>query len=97
MLGTAIVHRIVKREFADNVNQEDLVQAGMLALIRCRRRYSPERGGNFSLFASRAVRQEIRREVDREVKHSGVAVFVDDKTAVIKRDGVWHEDPSWYV
>lgn len=43
------------------VNRDDLVSAGLLALVRAARTYNPNRGP-FTPFASRCIRQEVARE-----------------------------------
>ena len=60
--NVALVEHIVTRMaagFPDHIERDDLVQAGMLALVETAGRYDPDRGVAFSTFAGRRIEGAI--------------------------------------
>lgn len=45
------------------VDRDDLIQAGMLALLTASRRYDPDRGAGLMTYAWRLIKQQMRREI----------------------------------
>ena len=67
--NVALVEHIVTRMsagFPDHIERDDLVQAGMLALVETAGRYDPERGVAFSTFAGRRIEGAILDVIRRD-------------------------------
>lgn len=67
--NVALVEHIVTRmsaRFPGHVDRDDLVQAGMVALVETAGRYDPDRGIAFSTFAGRRIEGAILDVVRRE-------------------------------
>lgn len=67
--NVALVEHIVTRMsagFPSHIERDDLVQAGMLALVETASRYDPERGVAFSTFAGRRIEGAILDVIRRE-------------------------------
>lgn len=67
--NVALVEHIVTRMsagFPDHIERDDLVQAGMLALVETAGRYDPDRGVAFSTFAGRRIEGAILDVIRRE-------------------------------
>ncbi len=67
--NVALVEHIVTRMsagFPDHIERDDLVQAGMLALVETAGRYDPDRGVAFSTFAGRRIEGAILDVIRRD-------------------------------
>lgn len=67
--NVALVEHIVTRMsagFPDHIERDDLVQAGMLALVETAGRFDPDRGIAFSTFAGRRIEGAILDIIRRE-------------------------------
>jgi len=97
--NVALVEHIVTRmaaNFPEHICRDDLVQAGMVALIETAGRYDADRGVNFSTFAGRriegAVLDVIRHEdwVPRSVRARQREIAAVERELVEQH----HESPS---
>lgn len=66
-----LVYHIVHRNYPTFVNDEDIVQTGMLGLCKAADKWDEERG-MFSTYATSCINNEIRQEFRRRKKHQGV-------------------------
>ena len=66
-----LVYALVSREYPTYLQDEDIIQCGMLGLCQAADRFD-ESKGKFSSFAWFCIRNEIIREFKRRDKHQGV-------------------------
>jgi RNA polymerase sigma factor (sigma-70 family) len=66
-----LVYHIIHRYYPTFVNDEDIVQCGMLGLCKAADKWDVEKG-EFSTLACKCIRNEILQEFRRRKKHSGV-------------------------
>lgn len=92
--NVALVEHIVTRMsagFPDHIDRDDLVQAGMLALVETAGRFDPDRGVAFSTFAGRriegAILDVIRHEdwLPRSIRAKARAVNAVEQKLVEER------------
>jgi RNA polymerase primary sigma factor len=68
-----LVHRVARRYVGLGVEYDDLVQAGMLGVLRAMKTFDPERG-RFSTYATPWIRQSIVREIQNNSRTIRVPV-----------------------
>jgi RNA polymerase primary sigma factor len=85
----ALVNSIARRFMGTRLEFEDLVQEGMLGLITAMERFEPERGHQFSTYATYWVRQAICRAIDNQARLIRIPVNVAYAALQVKR--VTHE------
>jgi RNA polymerase primary sigma factor len=68
MANTRLVVSVAKRERNRGVPFIDLVQEGIIGLIRATKKYSSERGTRFSTYATWWIRQAITRMIDNHAR-----------------------------
>lgn len=66
-----LVYGFISKEFPTYINDEDLVQAGMLGLCQAAEAWD-ENKGKFSTFAYICIRNEVCTELKNRSKHQGV-------------------------
>ena len=66
-----LVYALVSREYPTYLQDEDIIQCGMLGLCQAADKFD-ESKGKFSAFAWFCIRNEIIREFKRREKHTGV-------------------------
>lgn len=66
-----LVYHIVSRYYPTYINDEDIIQTGMLGLCKAAERWD-EQKGEFSTWACNCVRNEIVDEFRRRKKHQGI-------------------------
>lgn len=81
---SGLVYKIASAYIArcDETQQDDIVQAGMMGLLKAIERYDPERGTKFSTYAAWWIRQAIQRHIDNTCSVIRVPVYV--RTAIRK-------------
>lgn len=81
-----LVYHIVQRDYPRYASDDDIIQCGMLGLVKAAKNYDPTRGVTFAAYARKYVHGEIRKELKRREKDKAV-VSLD---ALIERgDGRW--------
>ena len=66
-----LVYSLVSKEYPTYINDEDIIQSGMLGLCKAAEKWD-ESKSQFSTFAWRCIRNEIAMEFRRRAKHQGV-------------------------
>lgn len=66
-----LVYALMHKEYPTFIEDEDLVQCGMLGLCKAADKYDESRGA-FSTLAYYCIRTEIQQELRRRAKHNGV-------------------------
>ena len=97
-----LVYFIISREYPTYLQDEDIIQSGMLGL--CKAANSWEERGLFSTYAGRCIRNEIRQEFVRRKPHSKLVSLeanVNDESTlgdliVGEEDVVYLDDEQFY-
>lgn len=66
-----LVYSLVTKEYPTYINDEDIIQCGMLGLCKAAEKWD-ESKTQFTTFAWRCIQNEIRQEFRRRMKHQGV-------------------------
>lgn len=66
-----LVYALISKEYPNFVNDEDVVQSGMVGLCKAARSYD-ESKSKFSTYAYPAIRTAIQDELRKRAKHIGV-------------------------
>jgi RNA polymerase sigma factor (sigma-70 family) len=66
-----LVYSLVSKEYRSHLNDEDIIQAGMLGLCKAADKWDESRG-NFSTYAWYSIRNAIIDEFKQRAKHQGV-------------------------
>ena len=69
-----LVYFVIRKYYPTFINDEDLIQTGMIGLCKAADKFDPERG-TFSTYASVLIRNEIRKEFMRRYKDNEVSVI----------------------
>lgn len=67
------VYYIINKYYPTYRYNEDVIQAGMLGLVRAARHYQEEKG-KFSTYAGVVIRNEIARQIKWELKENTVSL-----------------------
>lgn len=78
-----LVYALVSREYPTYLNDEDIIQTGMLGLCQAAENWD-ETKSKFSNFAWYCIRHEIGKEFRRRAKHNGILSLEYD---VVTDDG----------
>lgn len=93
---TKLVYHIAHRYATERDSFDDLVQVGMLGLLRAVERFEPERGWRFTTFAYRYIRGEIQRHfrdkswslnVPRKLKERSLKVLAVEALLALRLGG----------
>lgn len=74
---TALVRMRSKRYAVSTLDDEDLFQEGMIALLSAIRHYRPENGASFKTFASVCVNNKMRNVLSSHMRRHNAAGFKD--------------------
>ena len=66
-----LVYSVVSKEYPTYLNDEDIIQCGMLGLCKAAEKWE-ESKSQFSTFAWMCIRNEIRKEFRNRMKHQNV-------------------------
>ena len=66
-----LVYHLISREYPTYIQDEDLIQCGMLGLCCAAEKWDESKSA-FSTFATYCIRNEIRMEFRRRAKHQGI-------------------------
>lgn len=66
-----LVYSLVSKEYPTYLNDEDIIQSGMLGLCKAAEKWD-ESKSQFTTFAWRCIQNEIRQEFRCRMKHQGV-------------------------
>lgn len=66
-----LVYALISKEYPTYMNDEDIIQCGMLGLCKAAEKYD-ESKSKFSTYAYFAIRTEIQMELRKRAKHQGV-------------------------
>ena len=86
-----LVSHIVRKYYASNPNQEDLVSVGTLGLVKAVDSFSPSNGARFGTYASKCIQNEILMYF-RSQKKLAAEVSINE-TIDVDRDG----NPLTYI
>lgn len=96
-----LVHAIAQRYAGHGLDVEDLVQEGMIGLVKAVDRFDPERGVAFSTYATFWIRESIQRGLDNGARfiripgHLGAAVAaIRQATGAVQRGTAAAADPE---
>ena len=67
-----LVYSLISREYPTYIQDEDIIQCGMLGLCQAAEKFDESVGNKFSAFAWFCIRHEIIRELKRRSKYQGV-------------------------
>ena len=80
-----LVSHIVRKYYATNKNQDDLVSIGTIGLIKAVDTYNVDNGSRFATYASKCIQNEILMSFRAEKKHaSDISIH---ETIDVDRDG----------
>ena len=97
-----LVYHIVNRYYPTFINNEDVIQSGMLGLCQAADTFDESKGVAFSSYACKCISTEIIKEFERMRKHNGVMSLdagrfsSDDEDAKTVADFVIGEDDVDY-
>lgn len=86
-----LVAHIVRKYYAGNRNQEDLISIGTIGLVKAIDTFNPDNGAHFATYGAKCVQNEILMHF-RSGKKSACEVSIND-TIDIDRDG----NPLTYI
>lgn len=66
-----LVYHVVHRDYPTYVNDEDIIQCGMLGLCKAVEKWD-ETKSKFSTFACKCIKNEIMNEFRKRAKHQGI-------------------------
>ena len=72
-----LVAYIVKKNFPDAKDQDDLVSIGTIGLIRAAETFDYQKGNHFSTYASKCIDNQIKMHF-RKIKHQLTEVYIND-------------------
>ena len=67
-----LVYSLILREYPTYIQDEDIIQCGMLGLCQAADKFDESKGFKFAGFAWFCIRNEIIRELNKRSKHQGV-------------------------
>lgn len=67
-----LVYALISREYPTYLNDEDIIQCGMLGLCQAADKFDESMGYKFAGFAWFCIRHEIIRELKKRAKYQGV-------------------------
>ena len=80
-----LVSHIVRKYYAANKNQEDLVSIGTIGLVKAVDTYNVDNGTRFATYAAKCIQNEILMSFRAEKKHaSDISI---NETIDVERDG----------
>ena len=99
--NTKLVYYIISHEYPTYLNDDDLVQAGMLGLCEAANRWDETKSA-FGTFAGNWIRGEIKKEFVRRKKNSGVwstdrMMGGDDDDGTTLEELLGREDDTTYL
>ena len=99
--NTKLVYYIISHEYPTYLNDDDLVQAGMLGLCEAANRFDETKSA-FGTFAGNWIRGEIKKEFVRRKKNSGVwstdrMMGGDDDDGTTLEELLGREDDTTYL
>lgn len=71
-----LVYHIVKHDFPKYAYDEDVIQSGLLGLVKCAKRYDPDKG-SFSNYARNYIKGEIWKELKSRIPESATVSLED--------------------
>lgn len=77
--NTPLVGHIAKKYLYTGHEYDDLVQEGMIGLMKAAEAFDPERGCRFSAFAGFCIENSIRMYLRREKKHKRCVLSLDQE------------------
>lgn len=72
-----LVAYIVKKNYPDSKEQDDLISIGTIGLIRAAQTFSGEKSVNFSTYAGKCIDNQIKMHF-RKIKHSQNDIYLND-------------------
>lgn len=72
-----LVAYIVKKNYPDAKDQDDLVSIGTIGLIRAAETFDYQKGNHFSTYASKCIDNQIKMYF-RKIKHQMTEVYIND-------------------
>ena len=71
-----LVYSLILREYPTYIQDEDIIQCGMLGLCQAADKFDESKGFKFAGFAWFCIRNEIIRELNKRSKHQGASQAV---------------------
>lgn len=72
-----LVAYIVKKNYPEAKDQDDLVSIGTIGLIRAAETFDYQKGNHFSTYASKCIDNQIKMHF-RKIKHTMTELYIDD-------------------
>ena len=85
----------IARTFKSQMPQEDLVQEGIIGLVRATKRFNLKRGYRFSTYAAWLIRQTCEQAIEKYSRSIGLSTYFIETTNVVGENvvGEWVNPP----
>ena len=80
-----MIHRLAKPLMRRDLDYEDLIQAGRIALYEALIRFNPESGASFSTFAYNSLFGQLRNHANRDAREIAEPAYLGETRRRVKR------------